>query len=326
MSKIQLVSQEEKSSAKAKYKVKNWSTYNQALVNRGDITLYFEESILEDWYDDGPVQKGGQFVYSDLCIETLMMLKTLFRLPYRQTEGFARSLLQLMEIGDLDVPCYSQLNRRAAALSIEPFAIPASGPLHIAIDSTGIKIYGEGEWKVRKHGYSKRRTWRKLHLGVDPKRGFLYAHTLTENNVDDGSQLEPLIDQIEDPVNEVSGDGAFDMEKCWDLLEEKNIIGIIPPRESAVYWADEHGEILVHRRNEILEQIDAVGRKQWKKNSGYHQRSLSETAMYRFKVIFGPLLYSRKLSTQKNEAALKIKLINIMTAQGMPISRKVEAA
>jgi len=170
--------------------------------------------------------------------------------------------------------------------------------------------------KVRKHGYSKRRTWRKLHLGVDPKTGFIYAHTLTENNVDDGSQLEPLVDQIEEQalwnsrsdystgqVDEASGDGAYDMEKCWDCLEENDIIGIIPPRENAVYWADEKGNILDHRRNKILEQIDTVGLKQWKKNSGYHKRSLSETAMFRFKMIFGPMLYSRKLQTQKNETA-----------------------
>lgn len=326
MSKIQLVGQEEKSSAKAKYKVKNWSVYNQALVNRGNITLYFDESVLDSWYDKGPVQKGGQFIYSDLCIETLMMLKTLFRLPYRQTEGFARSFLKLLGIEELKVPSYTQINRRAATLGIEPFNIPPSGSLHIAIDSTGVKIHGEGEWKVRKHGYSKRRTWRKLHLGVDPKTGFIYAHTLTENNVDDGSQLEPLVDQIEEQLDEASGDGAYDMEKCWDYLEENDIIGIIPPRENAVYWADEKGNILDHRRNKILEQIDTVGLKQWKKNSGYHKRSLSETAMFRFKMIFGPMLYSRKLQTQKNETALKIKLINIMTAQGMPDSHKVEVA
>lgn len=326
MSKIQLVSQEEKPSAKAEYQVKNWSTYNQALVNRGNITLYFEASILEDWYDDGPVQKGGQFIYSDLCIETLMMLKTLFRLPYRQTEGFVRSLLKIMEIRDLDVPCYSQLNRRAAALNTEPVSIPTSGSLHIAIDSTGVKIYGEGEWKVRKHGYSKRRTWRKLHLGVDPKTGFIHAHTMTEHDIDDGSQLEPLLEQIEAPVDEVVADGAYDMEKCWDYLHEHEIHSLIPTRENAVYWADEHGEILDYSRNKILEQIEIQGRKQWKKTSGYHQRSLSETAMFRFKHIFGPTLYSRKLNTQKMEAALKIKLINIMTAQGMPITQKVESA
>ena len=208
------------------------------------------------------MQRGGQFVYSDLCIEALMMIKAVFKLPYRQTEGFACSLLRLLEIGDLSVPCYSQLYRRAAVLEIKPFAVPLAGSLHIAIDSTGVKIFGEGEWKVRKHGYSKRRTWRELHIGVDSDTGFIYAHTLTGNQVDDGSQLAPLLDQIEGPIDEVSGDGAYDMEKCWDYLEANTITGIIPPRENAVYWADEHGEILKHRRNEILEQIDNQGRRQ----------------------------------------------------------------
>ena len=326
MSKIQLVSQEEKSSPKVKYQVKNWSAYNQALVNRGNITFYFDESVLRDWYDDGPVQRGAQFVYSDLCIETLMMLKVLFKLAYRQTQGFAMSLLSLLEIDDLAVPCYTQINRRAAALGIQSFDIPPSGPLHIAIDSTGVKIYGEGEWKVRKHGYSKRRTWRKLHLGVDPKTGFIHAHTLTENDVDDGSQLEPLLEQIEEPVEEVYADGAYDMEKCWDYLHEQGIHPLIPTRENAVYWADENGELLDYPRNKVLEQIEEQGRKQWKQRSGYHQRSLSETAMYRFKMIHGPALFSRKLSTQKVEATIKVKVLNMMTALGMPIAEKIETA
>lgn len=326
MSKIQKVEEASKEGEKAKYKVKNWSVYNEALVQRGNITLYFEESVLEGWYDAGPVERGGQFVYSDVCIESLLMIKTVFKLAYRQTQGFAGSLLRLMGIEGLSVPCYSQINRRAAVLNIEPFKVPASGPLHITIDSTGVKIFGEGEWKVRKHGYSKRRTWRKLHLGVDPDSGFIHAHTLTENNVDDGSQLELLLDQVADPVCEVSGDGAYDMEKCWDYLEENTITGIIPPRENAVYWLGEQGEILKHRRNEILKQIELEGRKQWKLGSGYHRRSLAETAMFRFKTIHGSMLYSRKKQTQEMEAVLKIKTLNIMTAQGMPLSEKVEAA
>ena len=186
------------------------------------------------------------------------------------------------------------------------------------------RIYGEGEWKVRKHGYSKRRTWRKLHVGVDEKTGMIHAVVLTSNSEDDASQVEPMLDQIENKVDKVGADGAYDREKCWDLLEEEKIQGIIPPQKNAVYWTDENDMILEdYERNKILAQIDEIGRAQWKKESGYHRRSLSETAMYRFKTIFGRKLFSRNEEQQKIEATVKIKMLNKMTANGMPISVRV---
>ena len=325
MSKISTDSQANKPEEKDKYKIRNWSSYNQALVNRGNISLYIDEAVLESWYDDSPPHRGGQFIYSDLCIESMMMLKTLYRLGYRQTEGFVKSLFEFIGWPEVWVPSYSQLNRRAGQLQIAAYEVPtSSGPLHITVDSTGVKVYGEGEWKVRKHGWSKRRTWRKLHIGVDPDTHFIHAHTLTDNSADDAGQVEDLLDQIEQPIDEFSGDGAYDKSKCWDQLEEDNIKGIIPPQVNANYWCDENGELLDHQRNKILKQIDKRGRKKWKKRSGYHRRSLAETAMMRFKTIHGPMLYSRKPQTQQTEVDIKIKLLNIMTAQGMPVSKKVK--
>lgn len=325
MSKISTDCQADKLEEKAKYRIKNWSTYNQALVNRGNIRLYIDEQVLESWYDDSPAQRGAQYIYSDLCIESMMMLKTLYKLGYRQTEGFVSSLFELIGWPEVWVPSYSQLNRRAHELQIAAYEIPASsGSLHITVDSTGVKVYGEGEWKVRKHGWSKRRTWRKLHIGVDPDTHFIHAHTLTENSADDAGQIEELLDQIDEPIDEFSGDGAYDKRKCWAPLQQRNIKGIIPPQINANYWCDENGELLDHRRNKILKQIDKRGRKKWKKRSGYHRRSLAETAMMRFKVIHGPTLYSQKPQTQQTEVGIKIKLLNIMTAQGMPVSKKVK--
>jgi len=193
-------------------------------------------------------------------------------------------------------------------------------PLHLVFDSTGLKIYGEGEWKVRKHGYSKRRTWRKLHLGVDEETGFIYAQVLTENDIDDASQLQPMLEQVEEDVVMVGADGAYDKKKCWDYLKGEFIEGIIPPREDAVYWTDKEGRLLDIGRNHVLKKIDKMGMKKWKEKSGYHRRSLSETAMFRFKAIFGAELFSRELSRQKTEAKIKIKSLNKMTAIGMPIS------
>jgi len=305
----------------------NWSEYNDALKNRGNITLYFSDEAIENWYSDLAAQKGAQYIYSDLCIEACMMVKCLFKLPYRQLEGMLTSLLTLMKIDHLKVPSYTQICRRVTTLEITPFNIPPGGCITIAIDSTGIKIYGEGEWKVRKHGVSKRRTWRKLHLGVDPKTGFVHCHTLTLNDVDDGSQLEELIDQVEAPIKETTLDGAYDFEHCWDSLISRGVNPIIPPRKNAVEWyIEEPGDNPNFPRNAIIDRIDQTDRKTWKKESGYHQRSLSETAMFRYKTIFGTMFFSRIFQKQGVENDIKIKMLNIMTAQGMPDTEPRKAA
>ena len=307
--------------SKVKYQVPNWSSYNQALVKRGDITIYFSDDVLDNWYSDLPTQRGAQPIYSDLCIEALLMIKAVFKLPYRQTQGFASSLLMLMGLSWLSVPCYSQICRRAGDLEVEPYQIPATGPMVIAIDSTGLKIYGEGEWKVRKHGYSKRRTWRKLHLGVDADTGFIHCHSLTANNIDDGSQLEDLVDQVEATISDVCLDGAYDHESCWDNLIEREINPVIVPRANAVEWyLEAEGDLADYARNVAIGRIAEVGKKQWKQEVGYHRRSLAETAMYRYKVIHGRRLYSRDFVRQEIETSLKVKILNIMTAQGMPMS------
>ncbi|HFA52013.1 MAG TPA: IS5 family transposase [Bacteroidetes bacterium] len=311
---------------KNKYQVLNWSDYNKALVKRGDITIYFSDEAIENWYSDLPNQRGAQPVYSDLCIESLLMFKVVFKLAYRQTQGFAQSLLKLMGVDDLEVPSYSQICRRAKDLNVIPYQIPKSGPIVITIDSTGLKIYGEGEWKVRKHGYSKRRTWRKLHLGVDPETGFIHCHTLTLNSVDDGSQLGDLLDQVETEVTDVCLDGAYDRLDCRDSLIERKINPIIPPRDNAVIWyLNEPDDIPNYPRNVAINRIDEVGKKEWKIETGYHRRSLSETAMFRYKTIHGNKLYSRNTSSQETENDIKIKTLNMMTAIGMPETARIKA-
>ena len=327
MSKITKEELTKASEAKEKYRVTNWASYNKALVKRGNITIYLSEEALENWYDDGPPQKGAQFVYSDLCIETLLVLKVVFKLPYRQTQGFVEGLLQLMGLEELQVPCYTQICRRAKFLDVEAYNIPKSGSIDIVIDSTGLKVYGEGEWKVRKHGYSKRRTWRKLHLGLDPQSGFIHCFTLTDNSTDDGSQLEPLLDQIEHDIDDVCLDGAYDHEDCWDKLIEREIGPIIPPRKNAVEWYEEQeGDLPDYPRNVAIREIEKLSLEDWKKNTGYHRRSLAETGMFRFKTIHGRTLYSRTMANQQTETKIKIKTLNIMTAQGMPVAVKVKAA
>lgn len=316
----------EENTKKDKYRVVNWSSYNKSLIGRGDITIWISEEVADGWYYDGPDQRGAQFEYSDQSIECLLGIKVVFKLPYRQLQGFTASLMKLMGL-DLRIPSYTQICRRAEGLEIDIAAPQTKQPIYIVVDSTGLKVYGEGEWKTRKHGISKRRTWRKLHLGVDEKTGFIHASVLTENGKGDGDaqQVEDMLEQVESPIDKFSGDGAYDTHYIWTMLKEKEIDGIIPPQKNAIYWVDENGDLLDMKRNDILKDIEVDGRAEWKKKSGYHRRSLSETAMFRFKTIFGSTLYSRKFKKQKTEAKIKVKCLNIMTGIGMPISQKIVA-
>jgi len=316
----------QKGVSKGKYKITNWPAYNKSLEQRGRLSIYICEDICETWYDDGPLQRGAQFKYSDQSIETLLLLKAVFKQGYRQVIGLTKNILEIMEL-DLQVPSYTQVCRRAKHLDIDAYKVPNRGELTLAIDSTGLKVFGEGEWKVRKHGYSKRRTWRKLHLGVDPSTGHIHCSIMTENDIDDGSQLEPLLEQVDQKVEVLMADGAYDHKKCWDLLEQGQIWGIIPPRKNAKLWPEEQSsKPKVNQRNKIIEQVNNTSLKEWKREMSYHQRSLSETAMFRFKTIFGEDLFSRCTNRQTTETKIKIKALNIMTAKGMPNSISINTS
>jgi hypothetical protein len=307
---------------KQEYRVINWPEYNKTLENRGNITFIFDNDIVQNWYSKALPQQGAQETYSDICIEAIMLIKTVFRLPYRQARGFTEGLLKLMQIRGVRVPSFTQINRRFRALEIAPFAIPTKGPVTIAIDSTGVKVYGEGKWKCRKHGWSKRRTWRKLHLGVDPDTGFIHCHTTTTNSESDESQVDGLLDQVDAKIKEVYLNEAYDAQSCYDGLIEREINPIIPPQKGAIEWywkeIDDHPD---YPRNVAVRRVNEIGRVEWKKEVGYHRRSLSETAMFRYKCIFGSQHFSRSLATQTQENKMKIKALNQMTAHGMPISQ-----
>ncbi len=185
------------------------------------------------------------------------------------------------------------------------------------VDSTGIKVYGEGEWKVRQHGYSKRRTWRKLHLGVDETTGEILAGVVSTNNVSDDEAFGDILDTVPGELEAVSADGAYDKRKCYEAIEEREARANIPPRVDAQYWEKE-GE--THARNQNLTRIDSVGRTEWKQESGYHRRSLAETTMFRFKVIFGNTCSRRTFDNQAAELLLACAALNRMTHLGMPDS------
>lgn len=307
---------------KEKYRVRNWAKYNESLKKRGDITIWFADDVIQAWTpnSNAPKKRGGQYEYTDSAIECLLMVKNVFDLAYRQTEGFAYSISRLLGV-ELPIPHYSTVNRRAKVLNVLLPSHP-KGPIHAVLDSTGLKVYGEGEWKVRKHGYSKRRTWRKLHLCVDQASGEIEAEILTEASVDDAEVTEELLKQTKPAIEQMSGDGAYDKEKVYKAAKEAGVGKIsVPPRRDAVLWDEKEGE--AHPRNENLRRIKEVGRAEWKVESGYHRRSLAETAMFRFKTIFGDHMNAREEKRQKTEARIKCAALNKMTRLGMPESYRV---
>jgi Transposase DDE domain len=303
---------------RAQYKITNWRTYNESLVQRGDITFWFDEDVIDAWEHDNDEPKVGRpFTYSDLAVECLLALRELFRLPYRQTEGLGCSLVKLMQV-EVAIPDFSSLAKRAAKLSVSLSVTARKGPLDVVVDSTGLKVFGEGEWKMRKHGKSKRRTWRKLHLTVNPDTQEIEAEVLTENSGHDADQVDELLDQVNGPVDAFYGDGAYDQWKVYDSLRGREIQPIIPPRRNAKIkqHGNAHQTPLV--RDEAIPSIRRVGRKQWKKDIGYHRRSLAETAMYRMKCCFGDKLKNRELPNQRAETRIRSKILNRFTQLGMP--------
>ena len=304
--------------ARSSYKITNWREYNESLVQRGSITFWFSDDVIDQWDHPNDEPKVGRpFVYSNTAIESLLMLRELFRLPYRQTEGLGRSLAKLMQV-DVAIPDFTSLAKRAAKLEIALDIADRKGPIDVVVDSTGLKVFGEGEWKTRKHGVSKRRTWRKLHLAVNPQTQEIEAEVLTENSGHDADQVDELLEQIESPIDSFAGDGAYDQWKVYDGLAEEEIEAIIPPRRNAKIKQHGNSSQPPLERDEAIREIRRVGRKQWKKDVGYHRRSLSETAMYRIKCCFGGNLKNRELENQRTEARIRCKILNRFTHLGLP--------
>jgi len=309
-------------SSKKKYKVRNWSEYNKALENRGRLQVWIDEYTLENWEALPTGKPGAQPVYSDLAVEITLQFGQVFSQKLRQTVGLVRSVFELMGI-DKEVPGYSTLSRRGDSLSVDLPKNHNQDGLVLIADSSGLKVYGEGEWKVRKHGYSKHRTWRKMHLIVTPD-GEIRQAELTGNNISDDSVAVELLNQEDADIEAFSGDGAYDTRKMYDKCQEKNIDRIlIPPQKNAKIWQHGNFKSPPHKRDENLRQIRKTTREKWKEESGYHIRSLSETAMFRFKTVFGGELNARKFKRQRTEFMIKVSILNKMTQMGMPDSYAV---
>ena len=306
---------------KITYKVRNWREYNQSLINRGNITLWVNEDAIQSWFASTRKTPGRPFLYSDQCILLALSLRSLFGLTLRATQGFLTGLMSLMSL-PLPVPNYTRLCRRAKSLKIDCRIPNRHKRIDIAIDSTGLKIYGEGEWKMRTHGKSKRRTWRKFHVAIDPKSKEAIAVKLTKANVGDGPMMEQLLKGLKN-IGNVYADGIYISKGCFNRIVESGARAKIPLR-TGTSLAKARGDPGLEERNRLLREIWLHGgRHQWMKKTDYHRRSLVENYMYRFKTIFGGKLASRNFENQRIEAMLKSSILNRITQLGMPQSYPV---
>jgi hypothetical protein len=301
------------------YKTKNWSDYNNALKRRGSLSIWFDAEM--SWEAEPSGQRGRQQAYSDAAIQACLTFKVLFGLPLRQTTGFVESLLELVGL-DWTVPDFSTLCRRQKTL---PVAIPyrgSQGPLHLLIDSTGIKAEGEGEWNARKHGGPKRRLWRKIHIGIDEETLEIRAIEVTSSSIGDAPMLPDLLNQIppDQKIGSVTADGAYDTRRCHDAIAARNAHAVIPPRKNAKLWKSNTPG--AQARNEAVRSSKYLGRALWRQLTGYHHRSRVETKMHCVKLL-GQRLSARDFDRQVAEIQIRAAILNGFTALGIPQTEAV---
>lgn len=301
------------------YKTRNWPAYNEALKRRGSLTIWFDPEMV--WEATPTGRRGRRRSYSNAAIQPCLSMKVLFGMALRQTTGFVESLLRLVGL-NWRVPDFSTLSRRQKTLAVNIPYRGSKGPLHLLIDSTGIKVEGEGEWNARKHRGPKRRVWRKIHLGIDEETLEVRAVEITGSHIGDAPVLPDLLGQIPpyQKIGSVTSDGAYDTRKCHDTIADRGAHAVIPPRKNARPWKPSTAGAIA--RNEALRASKYLGRTIWRNWSGYHRRSRVETKMHCLKLL-GQRLMARDFDRQLAEVQIRIAVMNGYTALGIPITEAV---
>ena len=304
-----------------KYKTTNWAAYNAALKARGSLTIWLNRDM--QWFAAPSGKRGRQRTFSDAAIQFCLSIKCLFGLALRQSLGLVESLLRLAGL-DWPVPNFSTVSRRQQDLKVQLPYRPSQTALDLLVDSTGIQFLGEGEWKRKKHGPEYRRQWRKVHLAIDAHSLEVRAIEVTDNSVGDAPMLPELLSQIpaEEAISSVGGDGAYDTKACHGAIAQRQAHAVIPPRRNAKLWKVKHAGDLA--RNEAVRACQRLGRRLWKKWSGYHRRSLVETKMHCFKRL-GQRVMARTFERQVTELHIRVALLNRFTQLGCPTTVPVLA-
>jgi hypothetical protein len=306
---------------KTKYRVGNWPGYDRPLIQRGDLALWISADAIDAWKPAPSRRRGGQRKFADLAIETALTLRLAFKLPLRQTEGFLRSVLSLMDV-DLEAPDHTALSRPSQHLNIEFHCVPAKEPLHLIVDSTGLSIVGEGEWAAVRHGRKGKRGWKKLHLGVDGS-GVIVAQVLTDGSTDDAATALSLIDEVDGGIASFTADAAYDTIAIYDAAGARGAKVIVPPTRTATRSRRRRSRSTV--RDRTIKRVQTMGRRRWQKESGYHRQARVENAFFRYKSIIGDRLHARNPKAQKAEALIACNILNGMTALGRPASYAIGA-
>jgi hypothetical protein len=300
---------------KTKYHVANWPEYERSLVQRGDVTLWLSADAIDAWTPRPSGRRGGQRKFSDHAIETALTLRLVFGLPLRQAEGFLRSVLSVMRV-DLDTPDHTTLSRRSQHLAVELHRVPAQEPIHLIVDSSDLSFVGEGEWAAAKHGGRGTRGWKKLHLGVDGS-GAIVARVLTGGSTDGAQTGLTLIEAVDSAVSRVTADGAYDTIAIYEAAGARGATVVVPPAKTA---AVSRRRPRASARDHTILRVKEVGRRQWKKEAGYHRQARVENAFFRYKSIIGDRLRARHPGAQATEAAIACNILNRMTELGRPAS------
>ncbi len=251
----------------------------------------------------------------------MLTLRLVFHLAFRQAEGFARSVLPLLGM-TLPVPDHTTLNRRGRAFAgRQPRVQAGSGPVHLVLDSTGLDLFGQGEWCAARHGWL-RRQWLKLHLGVDASTGEIAAHVLTGGDEDDAVQAPALLRQCEGTLASITADGAYDRDPVYAAAAARQPGSppevVIPPRADAVpSTADPNRQGPSDRHIQLMAERGRIG---WQRATGYEKRNQAETATGRYKHLIRLKLRARNRPAQLGDVALAVQVLNRMIRTAKPVS------
>jgi hypothetical protein len=297
-----------------KYRTTNWSDYNAALKKRGSLLIWIDKDMV--WYQKPTGKRGRSNTYSESAIQFCLTIKVLYNLGLRQTIGFVESLVKIANL-DWSVPDYSTLSRRQKSLIVNIPARQNPNGLHLLVDSTGIKILGEGEWKTKKHGANYRRQWVKVHLGIDAETLEIRAIEVTSNQIGDAPMLPELLSQIppNETIKQVTADGAYDTKACHEAIAERGAEAAIPVRKNGKPWKETSKG--TQARNDALRATERFGYTLWKQLTGYHRRSLVETKMRCFKLL-GERVMARNFDNQVAELQIRAAILNLFTFLGTP--------
>ena len=311
--------------AKVAYRVRNWKDYNKSLRQRGSLTFWFSQDVLNNWTGKETSDCHGNQKYSDAVILCGLTLRQLFRLPLRATEGMMASLIELTKLPVI-APDYSTLSRRGKTLKINLKVKKTSHARHVLVDSTGIQIIGEGQWKTLRHGKSRYQVWRKLHIAMDADNQTILAASMTESERHDGNYLSGLISEIEGEIDQITADGAYDKKACYRAAHARKAKAVFPPQHDAIIQRNK-----IKKDPALLQRDETIAfikngedveerRKLWKRKNNYHRRSLVETMMGRMKSLFGDQMRSRTFENQRADLLIRCYAMNKITALGLPRS------